>query len=237
MSSANAGMGNLANIFVAPGKALQNLKEQPTVAVPILLLLGAWIVLWIWYYHAVDFPWLIDRMIQAQAKIAPPEQRARIVAATSQVSPTFLTVISIASVIIVLLLSTLIMSAYLLIVAVVREDDLGFKSWLSLVLWTSLPSLLVVVAIAIHVLLADQHRVAPDQLNPLSLDSLLFGGDSSARWKRLLGSLDLTSLWSWALLIFGYRLWTRRSVLQSAVVVLAPIVILYGGWAIMISRG
>lgn len=234
MSVASGVLENALNMFVAPSRTFRNLKERPVIAFPLILLLAASIILWIWYYQTVDFRWLVDRLVKSSTSAVPPEQRAAVAAATSQLTPGLLTVISIITACGALLISSLVMSVYLLIVSVVRDDQIGFESWFSLVLWASLPSLVGVLAIAARLLLAPGHRVATDQVNPLSLG--FFGLVTDARFKTLLGSLDLTSLCTWALVIVGYRLWTGRSLSQSAAVVLAPIIVIYACWAFMVAR-
>lgn len=85
----------------------------------------------------------------------------------------------------------------------------------------------------LNFVIAPDARVAPELLNPMSLNNLFFQLDIGHSLKGLADSLDLTALWVWGLMIYGYRQWTDKSWGISSVVILIPIVIIYGGWALI----
>jgi hypothetical protein len=80
-------------------------------------------------------------------------------------------------------------------------------------------------------------QIGAEQLNPLSLNNLLFHVGIDSGYKRLLDGLDLSVIWSWGLMIVGYHEWTQRSWLTSGAVVLVPPALIYGGWAASIAFG
>lgn len=223
---------HLGHMIVAPTAALKQLREQPVAWFPLLLLIGAWIVFWQWYFHAVDYAWLVDHMIAAETAKAPPDQHAAIQDGISKLKPGALVILSSLLTIVVLLLVTVLTSVYFVVVAAIVDVDLRFRHWFALSLWASVPSLFALGAMTLSFFLAAGGRIAPENLNPLSVYNL-FGLPPGSRFASLLDSIDLTSLWTWALLVVGFRQWTGKGWAGSIVAVAIPLVAIYGTWAFL----
>jgi hypothetical protein len=118
----------------------------------------------------------------------------------------------------------LVQALYLRIVGMFTKDEVRYGQWLGLTAWSSMPSILVAIAVAVFVLTNDVRFVSQTEVNPLSFGSLL-GIDSSeaALPMRALMSVSPVNLWSIVLLILGYRILSTRGVVFSSVVVLAPV--------------
>jgi hypothetical protein len=41
-------------------------------------------------------------------------------------------------------------------------------------------------------------------------------------------SLDITTIWSMVLGVYAYQLWTQRNLFKSALIVLAPAILIFG---------
>jgi hypothetical protein len=54
-------------------------------------------------------------------------------------------------------------------------------------------------------------------------------------WASLVGSVDLTMLWSIALAVIGLKAWTGRPTSTCVTVAVLPYVIVYGLWAAKIA--
>jgi hypothetical protein len=237
MSYAKAEFSMLVNVFAAPLEAFRSLRERASVWFPLILLVTAWIAVWNWFYHAVDYSWFINHLIANETLHAPADQKEAITQSIVKLKPGALIIISSVSVIVVFLALSLVMSLYLLVVAAVFDDKYRLKHWFSLALWASMPSLLAIVAMVANFYLASAHQIAPEQLNPLTLNNLLFHVGPDSGYKRLLDSVDLTLMWSWLIMILGYREWTRRSFAASSAIILTPVAILYGVWIAVIQLG
>jgi Yip1 domain len=235
VSYASAAVANFVNIFTSPKEAFRDLKSRPSIWLPLLLLIGAWIVLWNWYYHTVDFPWLVNHLVDVRTHSAPVDEQQAIAAGIVKMKPGAFIVITVFSVIIVFLALTLFMSLYFLILGAIYDDPYRFRHWFAFTLWATMPSLVAVVAIVANVLLTDGGRVAPEQANPLSLNNLFFHVGLDNKFKQLLDSLDLTVLWSWVLMVVGYREWTQRSWSKSLQLVLAPLLVIYSIWIAVLA--
>lgn len=230
MSYVRAMGTTMLNIFVAPQDAFTATREKPSIWFPLLTLALCWIVFWNWYYSAVDFNWVLNQVISDKLATTPPDQQEAVAKSMGNFKPGALAIISILTVLVLLLSITLINAVYLTIVSAVLDDKLRFRNWFSFSLWTSMPSLVAILAMTVNFLLSKDSRVGPTELNPLNFNNLLFHVAPTSPFKSLLDGFDLTILWSWALMVFGYRVWTGRTWATSASVVLLPWVVLYGIW-------
>ncbi len=221
---------NLLNIFLAPRDAFLALREKPSIWFPLLMLVLCWIVFWNWYYSVVDFQWVLNQVIAEKLATTPADQHEAVAKSMANFKPGALAIISIVTVLVLLIAITMINAIYLVIVSAVLDDRFRFRNWFSFSLWTSMPSLIAIVAMTANVLLSRDSRVAPTELNPLNFNNLIFHVGPASPFKSLFDGFDLTILWSWALMVFGYHLWTGRSWVRSAVVILLPWVVLYATW-------
>jgi hypothetical protein len=108
-------------------------------------------------------------------------------------------------------------------------NQLGWRHWMSMVCWTSIPTVFVAIAAWASMLSIPNGQIGLTDINPLSLQALLQVESSST----LLQSLNIVQIWTLALLVMGYQNWTGKSMLASAMIVLAPYVLIYGGWALV----
>jgi hypothetical protein len=223
----------LLNMFVAPAEAFNAAREKAPIWFPLILIISCWIIFWNWYYSAVDFPWVLNQIIANELATKPVEQHEAISASISNFKPGALIIISVVTILVIMFGVTLGMGVYLTIVSAVLDDKYRFKSWFSFALWSFVPSLIAIVAMIINFSLAKDGRVGPSELNPLNFNNLLFRYGPAHPLKSMLDGLDLTVLWSWALMVIGYRNWTKRSWTQSALIILVPWVLLYGTWIVV----
>src|SRR5690606_41279825 len=106
-------------------------------------------------------------------------------------------------------------------------NQIGWRHWMSLVCWTGVPVIFVAIASWVSMLSIPNGLITLADINPLSFQSLLNTETNST----LLQNLNIVQLWSMALLVMGYKAWTGKSVASSALIVLAPYVLIYGTWA------
>ncbi len=223
----------LGNIFINPAAAYRKLDNRPAAWFPLVLLVISWIVFWNWFYHSVDYAWLIERLVASETAAVPLNERAELAANVAKLRPGALIVISVFVTLAVLLLSALITSIYLVVVGAVYDDKPGLKDFFSFAMWAALTSLAAIALMVVNFTLSPDARLTAMQLNPVTLNNLIFHvGDDNA-FKRLLDSIDLTLLWSQLVMIIGYRQWVGRSWLNASLVILTPFVVVYGIWAVV----
>ncbi|HEX6992922.1 MAG TPA: YIP1 family protein [Gammaproteobacteria bacterium] len=222
----------LVNVFTAPRDAFTALAARPTVLVPILALALLNTAVVVAYYSQVDTLWLLQTMLEESGRELPPE------AAQGQGGGTMGPVMMVAAAlgaVLQILIALLLAAGYLSLVSLFGNDGVTFKRWLSLVGWSSMPTLLGMLSTVVNLALNDATHMLPTELNMLSFGNLLgLEAAGGGLLRTMLLNMDPTMLWSLALLAFGYSLWTRRSVLVSLVIVAAPLVVV-GGLGLLLA--
>lgn len=225
----NAAGSVLVNIFTAPMAAFAAIKENPRPLVPLLILMVSVFAAQFSYMQAVDFPWLMDRQLQAGpgAGQMTDEQRAQAVDSMSQIPSTVLGAAQGGSAALVILIVYSLIALYYTGVSFASRDGVKFKQWLALIAWCSLPGVLGAVASLVNLQVTDARFLPAEQLNPLSFGSLFsLDPDGATIAERILMSLDLTVLWATVLQILGYQFFTRKSIVTSTIVVLGPLMVI-----------
>lgn len=231
MTQSASNMTILVNIITAPSAAFQSLKEQPKIFFPLLLIILFSVAMLASYYATVDYAWMVDQMVAAQGEDITEAEREQMRKAMSAMPPVAMAIISVVAAAIGIPVILVLVTAYLLLMnKLLDSQSQPFPSWLSLVCWTSIPGVFASIASLVNILLAHNGQLGIENLNPITFNSLLFHLEPKDPLFAPLNSLDPTYVWSTVLLIFGHSYWTGRNVGQSALIVLAPIFLIYGAW-------
>lgn len=218
-------------LFTAPSTAFADLKEKPRFLFPLLAVAVAMGAIFIWYYSIVDFPWLMDRLMSANERMNRMTEQQR-EQAMKFMSPNFIMWTSVISVVITTAAMRALEAVYFIIAGNVVNVRHKFEQWFALSCWTSLPHLIGVVAMAVYLLTATTNQIGNEDLSLLSVNSLFFHVPMNGKGFTLLSSLTLIHPWTWWLTVVGVRTWTGRSWMFSSLFALAPVVVVYGGWAL-----
>jgi hypothetical protein len=220
----------LSALVFEPAKAFRELTERPRVLFPLLLLIIATVGLTLWYYQVVDMDWLIDSQMRGSSRGRQLTEE-QIAAASKMMTPGRVTTIGLIGGTLLVVLIRLVEALYYLLAAKVTNVQRGFKQWLSLACWTSLPQVLAVIPSAIVLLTTTTSQIGASELSPLSLNELFFHRQSSDPGFSLLTTVNLLHIASSYLAVLGVRIWSGRSWLFSAVFALLPTVLIFGTWA------
>jgi len=214
---------NLLNILTAPNDAFAAIREKPTILVPLLFIAMVMASVQYGYFQVVDREFLIEQLIeQTQAFVNAPEDQLR--ANLEDTNPKRLAVQSVISVMIVVPLVMCIYAGYLSLISKFTYDEIPYRQWLSLTVWSGIPSLFIAIAGWVVLLTNDDGMIGIQDLNPLTLNSLIF--QTQGEFSGLLNAINLSQIWSVILMSIGYRKWTDKSSLKSAIIVLAPYLII-----------
>ncbi len=229
--------GNIAiltNIFVAPSTGMMQAKERFSVLFPFFVMMILTGTAFYFYFSNVDYNWYVDYMVEVTAGDKSKAEQDATRDAMSMMSQGVTAVVygigSMVSIAIVFLLH----ATYFLIVSKVNGDGFEFKQWFSFVAWASMPGLLAILAMFAMIFTSENMQIAPEAINPLSLNELFFGLEPSKGMGKLLSSLHLPQFWSMAVMVIGYKAWTNKSMMSSALVVLMPFVVIYLAWLLFI---
>jgi hypothetical protein len=216
----------LVNIFTAPSVAFAAIKERPNPWLPLLIVVVGYCVVSFVYLQVVDLPWLMDRQL-AQAGNLTDEQRAQAVENALRISPTVYGAIGAASTSISIVAVFALVALYFTGVSFATNDGVKFRQWFAMIVWSTMPVVFGLLATFVNLLVNDARFLPQESLNPLSFGQLLaIDSEGTPIVQRILLSLDITATWGIVLQVIGYQVFTQRSIVRAAVVVLGPLAVL-----------
>jgi hypothetical protein len=216
---------NLVDIIAAPSAAFSRIKEKPTIWLPLLLVLAGTISVQAGYILLSDFGFIIDQQVEQAARFVDvPEDQIR--EGMAGITPTrMVTQAGISTTILIVVILSL-NAWYLSFMSKFSFSQIGWKNWMSLLCWTSIPGLFAALASWVALLSDGNGQLSQAALQPLSITGLLDIDTDSA----VLQQVHILQLWSMALVVLGYQQWTGKSLLSSALITLAPTILIYGGF-------
>jgi hypothetical protein len=217
---------DIGNVFTEPTSTFGRLKAKTNAWLPLLLLIVLSVAILYWWIATLDFAWLREHMLAASPNPRPEAREAL----ERFMTPTSMMWSSILGGVIGLLLAFAVTALYFLIAGKVIGAQIGYGKWFGFSVWTSVPRLLSIPLSALQIM-TSHGRLAPEDLNMVSLNYLLLHLPLSNPWASLANSLDLTTAWSLALTVIGLKAWTGRSTGTCVTVALLPYVVVYGLWA------
>ncbi len=219
----------LTDILAAPSKAYAEIRERPTVWLPILILLLGYCAVSFVYTSLVDLPWLIDQQLSNASNLTDA-QREQAVKAAMRIPPIVYGGISAVSQAIIIPAFLALTALYYRGISFATGDGIKYKQWFALVAWCTMPVVFGLIAALVHILSGDARFMPQEELNPFAFGNLLGIDRSHAPViERVVLGLDVTALWSLVLSVFGYQAFSKRSLGVSALVVLGPVVLIVAG--------
>jgi hypothetical protein len=221
---------DIGNVILAPSPTFARLKDKPRPFIPLLVLVLLTLALSYWYIATLDFAWFRELMVAAQGAMKP-EARA---AMESFLTPKTMIWTSGAGAVLGAPVLCALVAVYYLLAGKALGTGIGYGKWFGFAVWTSIPRLLTVPLSALQIMTSGG-RLAPEDMNMVSLNYLLLHLPMSSPWFGLATNLDLTSVWSMALAFIGLKAWTGRSAGVCAMVAVLPYALVYGIWAAKIA--
>lgn len=229
----------LVDIVASPATALDAARDNVKwLWVPLLTVLAVPILVMVWYFHWVDFPWLVEETIRAStAGVDDPDTIAAIEQGTRGfMTPGMSVTFTIIAITVMTLLIYAIQSGYLHLVSkAFGHGDFRYGQWFAMSAWTAVVGVFVSLAMVVVMLTADGNQVDQAGLNPVSMQSLFIHAEPGSAWFNWGNGLNLASFWALALLTLGYHRWTGVGIVPSAVIACAPWVLMFGIWALIIA--
>ncbi len=227
LSDSTSSLAIFSNIFTSPTQAYQDLQKDSTVLFPLLLLIILNVALIFFLFSSIDYSWYVDHMVNLQAGDLSPAQQEAMRANFEKMTPNTISMIAGGSTAIGLPIIYAIYAGYLLVISNLNNDGIGFKRWFSFISWSYMPVLFGVLASFVTIVVSSNGQIAPETLNPLTLNELFFGLDPNKGIGSILAQLDITQFWVLGLMTIGYSKWTHISPLKSFLIVGFPIIAFY----------
>lgn len=218
------------SLITQPRVAFAQLDERPRYWFALLVALGCTLGLLLWFYSIVDIEWLVDRSLSASTARMTEEQRAQ---ATRMMSRNVLMWSSAGGGVFVVVALRLLEAAYMTLAGKIVNLQRSFKHWFSLAVWTALPVLVTVIPSILLLALTDTRQIDASVMQPLSLNELFFHRPMGAQGYTLLTSLSILQPVGWVLSVIAVQVWSGRSWLFSTLFALLPVILGYGGWAVV----
>ncbi|MEM6709165.1 MAG: YIP1 family protein [Pseudomonadota bacterium] len=219
-------LNRLIDIYTAPVAAFEALRTHAPVLAPLVLLVGASVALNLTYFNLVDPEFIVEDILRQVGDdlTRDDERRIRAFATGEQPGGRWFRAIGGS---LALVFGIVLQGAYFSLVSLASGHGIGFRRWLGMVSWASLPGLMAVLGGFVSLWFAPGFEIRLSRINPLTLASL-FDIESVRGPSRLLAQIDLTQLWTLVLLIIGYKVWTDRSWVRSTMVAMVPLTLFYG---------
>ncbi|QOL50685.1 YIP1 family protein [Massilia litorea] len=214
--------GAFTSMFYEPSRTFQKMEHKPKGWFPLVILMVTTGVLMFWYFSTVDFSWLLDQMLAGMKSAEQREQAAKVMSKNMMLGSTLGTTL------IGLPLFFVVMGVYLMIVSKSLSHGMSFSKSFALAAWSGVPSVLLFPLGAMQILMASNGQLGMSELNPISLNSLLFHYDMAHPLSGLMDGLSLTTFWSMFLLVIGFQTWAKVKRSTAIMVVLIPHVLVYG---------
>lgn len=218
-------VGAFTSMLYEPGKTFRQLEDKPRGWFPMIVLIVSTCALMFWYYSMVDFPWLLDQML---ATMKSAEERE---AAAKVMSKTMMQVSTVGSTAIGFPLIFAVTGVYLMLVSKALSRGISFGKGFALAAWSSVPAILLLPLGAMQILMASSGQLAYSELNPVSLNQLLFHYEMAHPLASLMDTVSLMTFWSMFLLVIGFETWAKVKRSTAVLVVVIPYLVIYGLWA------
>lgn len=222
----------MVDIVAAPGKALDEIKLHTSwLWWPLLITMLLASGLMTYYYSWVDFPWLIEQTIRQ----VPAESRAE----SADVIRNFMSVgtstwTTVIAIVVMSLIIYTIQATYLhLANKLTTGAEIGFGKWFSFSVWTAFVGVFGALAAFVMIFMSDSNQLAVEELQVLSLNSLLVHASADDRLFTWANSLTLIHFWTIFLMSIGYARWTGAGMVKSTIIAVLPWLLVFGVWGFM----
>jgi hypothetical protein len=220
---------DLGRVIIEPAPTFARLKDKPNGWLPLLVSILLTLAIMYWWTATEDYAWLSQHMAASHPEMKPEQQAAM----ARFFTPTRMLLTSAGGAVIGTIMLIALTAAYFLIAARLVGSDIGYGKWFAFVAWASVPRLLVVPLMALQI--ATSHgQLAPEDLNMVSFNYLLFHLPMTHPWASFANSLDLATFWTIALGTIGMKAWTGKSTGTCVTVAALPYLVVYALWAIKI---
>ena len=223
-------------VLFAPVRACDSIaRRRRSAFLPLLLLIIGFAVLWGYYYYHVDFPWLIERMIDGFLSRNGNASRQDMEAGFKTMTPGLMLAVTLVSGGLSILIIIALRGLYLSLIArLVSRQSPTLASWMALSIWAALPTLVAIVMSLFYIASHDVAHLMPSDVAVSSLNNLFFRLPDSHAWAAMSNSFDLLLLWNFFIMGVGFSRWTGVSALSGQLIAIAPFALLYGIWALFI---
>jgi hypothetical protein len=223
----------MKDIIVKPNQVFATISETPNWSwIPFLFIVIIGAIPIYMYFNFVDFSWYTELMVQAMAgDLSPAEQNVFRNLMSDQAQSLWTGVFGS---VVMLLITNAIVALYLNIVTKADEECVqGYTDWYGFSWWVSMPVIVSSLIGIVVVLVAQDNQLTPVSMAPTSL-AFIFSVEMNSSWASLMQSIRLESVWVMYLIAVGLSQWTELSTRKTYVIAIAPYLLIWGIWALIV---
>lgn len=223
------------DMLISPNVALPAVKDKKGWwLMPFLLCTGSIISLFLYYFATVDFAWLKETMLDQMA-VQGDMSEEELQAVSEYLTKTPMVWSSTIGGSLSLVVMNIILALYLMMVTKANaSSNYGFGAWFAFSWWISMPHVVAALMSMLMLMFSSSGMIPLEGLGVTTLNSLIFGVDSSSAWFGFLSGLDVLMFWSIALIAMGLSSWLGYDSKKAATIASAPYLLIYGSWALYI---
>jgi len=221
------------DILTSPGQTFEILKDKKSWSwTPFGLVIVSTIALFLYYFSAVDFEWMLDQMLEQMA--AQNEMSNEELQATQEfmTKSSMTWSITLGGAIGIIVINAIMALYFNLVTKVSSPNELNFTAWYGFSWWISMPLVVSSLLAGLVIVFSSTGMVSLEDLSPTSLGFLV---DQSSPWYGFFGGINLFSLWSIALGAIGLSSWLGLASKKAFFIAAAPSLVIYSGWALYIG--
>lgn len=225
----------LLDVFVAPSSLFRALPDRRWWGWIAFLLISVSMALAIYVFISPMSPeWLVEQQLQQMASQMSDAQLEQVRPQMVAMAPHTALLSALSGVFFLGLMVVLVGSLYMLLARMATGGPRhGWGAWLRFTTWTQMPGVAFALGLLVLALVSGGADQPLSMMGYASLNNLVLDLPAGHRWYNLASNLNLFSLWSLALAVIGFRIWTGAGTGRAAVLALLPWVLVYGIWALL----
>lgn len=234
--SANALSASIDALF-APTQAFAAVKENKGWSwVPFIIVIVSTVAAFLYYFSAVDMPWLQNQMLEQTLAASPGLTDDEIEAVKQAQGEGMIKWGSIIGAPIGFIVMNLVMAVYYNIASkIATKSDVGFTQWYGFTWWVSMPAVVSMLVAMLVVMFAPDGMISMNDLKPTTINSLILGLEMTDKWYGFAEGFELLAFWSIFVATFGLKNWLNIETKQAAIIAALPSVLIFGGWAAYVA--
>lgn len=221
--------------LISPSVAFNAVKEKKGWSwLPFTILISSTFLLFVYYFNVVDFAWLKEQMINQIAASKPMTDDELKAVSSFYEKDTMMWSTAIGGTFAFIIINMITATYYHIATKVSAGSEYKFTQWYGFTWWASFPAIISTLLSFLVIIFAPDGMVSMQELQPTSLNSLLFSVDPSHAWYGLLEGLNLFSFWMIAVASIGLRSWLNIDSKKALIIAAGPQVLIYGFWVLYI---
>jgi hypothetical protein len=221
--------------ILSPAVAFDSIKDKKGWSwLPFLLLASSSFMLFVYYFNVVDFSWFKEQMLDQLAASKPMTDDELKAVSGFYEKDTMMWSTAVGGTLGFVVINMITAIYYHIATKVSAGSEYKFTQWFAFTWWASFPAIVSVLLSALVIFFSTDGLVSMQDLQPTTLNSLLFAVEPSNAWFSLLEGINLFTFWLIAVASIGLRSWLNIDSKKALIIAVTPQVLIFGLWALYI---